>query len=245
MSDVGIVRELFRAVEAGDLEAVLACYDEEVEIREDHSLPYGGTYRGHDGAARHAAAFVETWGPFQGDAERDADPTLLAGPDGSVSALFRHRAVDRRHGARLDSAEVGVYRLRAGRIVRSQMFHEDTAALVRFLGHAAAPAPDTAPPMLLVADLAVRDPAAMGRYALEVQPLMARYGGRIAGVSAAGVDVLEGDWRPRLAVVHEWRSRADFDAFWRSDEYEPLRRLRHAACDSRIIVFEGVVPPSP
>jgi uncharacterized protein (DUF1330 family) len=98
-------------------------------------------------------------------------------------------------------------------------------------------------PMLLVAELTVTDPDAMLRYATEVQPVMARYGGRIVGVSATGAETLEGDWHPNLVVVHHWRSRADFDAFWSSEEYEPLRRLRHSACDSQIVIFDGFVPP--
>jgi uncharacterized protein (DUF1330 family) len=107
-------------------------------------------------------------------------------------------------------------------------------------------AEDTIPTgLLLVAELTVTDPKDMLRYATEVQPVMARYGGRIAGVSAAGAEVLEGDWRPQLIVVHTWRSRADFDAFWNSEEYEPLRQLRHSACDSRIAVFDAFIPPSP
>jgi uncharacterized protein (DUF1330 family) len=99
-------------------------------------------------------------------------------------------------------------------------------------------------PMLLVAELTVTDPEKLGRYATEVQPVMARYGGRITGVSVTGADVLEGDWHPQLVVVHQWRSRSDFDSFWNSEEYQPLKRLRHSACDSRIVVFDGIVPAS-
>lgn len=95
-------------------------------------------------------------------------------------------------------------------------------------------------PMFLVAELRVRDRDKLLRYAAEVQPLMARYGGQILATSAAGARVLEGDWEPDLLVVHRWRSQADFDAFWSSPEYEPIKQLRHEACDSRIAVFDGL-----
>jgi uncharacterized protein (DUF1330 family)/ketosteroid isomerase-like protein len=244
-NNVEVIGELFRAVQARDLQALLACYDEDVEIHEDSSLPYGGIYCGHDGAVRHAGAFLETWGPFQSDSEQLLDPTFLEGVDETVSVLFRHRAVDLGRGEHLDAAEVGVYNLRAGKIIRSQMFHEHTAELLRFLSDSGQTEAQVPTPMLLVAELTVTDPEAMLRYASEVQPVMARYGGRIAGVSATGPEVLEGDWHPQLIVVHHWRSRADFQAFWTSEEYKPLRHLRHTACESRIVVFDGVLPPSP
>jgi uncharacterized protein (DUF1330 family) len=98
--------------------------------------------------------------------------------------------------------------------------------------------------MCLVAELIVRDRDKLVQYASEVQPIMARYGGRIMGVSLGGARVLEGDWKPQLLVVHEWRSQADFNAFWESEEYQPVKRLRHEACDSRIVTFEGLPPPA-
>lgn len=94
----------------------------------------------------------------------------------------------------------------------------------------------------LIAELQVRDREKLLRYAAEVQPVMARYGGRILAVSAAGARVVEGDWNPGLLVIHEWRSQADFDAFWASEEYAPIRQLRHEACESRIVTFEGAAP---
>jgi uncharacterized protein (DUF1330 family) len=94
-------------------------------------------------------------------------------------------------------------------------------------------------PMYLVAELSVRDRDKLLQYAAEVAPLMTSYGGEILATSAAGVDVVEGDWVPDLLVVHRWRSLEDFDAFWESKDYAPIRALRHEACESRIVVFDG------
>lgn len=96
---------------------------------------------------------------------------------------------------------------------------------------------ETTDPMYLVAELTVHDREKLLRYAAAVQPIMARHGGRILGVSAGGARVVEGDWDPQLLVIHRWDSEAGFDAFWESPEYQPVKRLRHEACDSRIAVF--------
>lgn len=139
------VRRLFAAVEGRDLEGMLECYAADVEIHESGSLPYGGVYRGHTGAIRHAAAFVGTWGPFQTPDEHRLGATFLEADDGTVAASFRHRAVDAVAGRRIECPEVGVYELRDGRIVRSRMFHYDTGELTRFL-QAAQSSKETASP---------------------------------------------------------------------------------------------------
>jgi uncharacterized protein len=132
---VDVVRRLFAAVEARE-PYVLECYAEDVEIHEAESLPYGGTYRGHDGAARHIAGWRATWDRFQTERERRLDATFIAGGGDSVAVVFRHGAVDPRSGRRLDAPEVGLYEVRDGRVARSRMFHADTAALLRFLAEA-------------------------------------------------------------------------------------------------------------
>ena len=79
MSDeVEVVRCLFDAVERRDPEGVLACYAEDVEINEAAVLPYGGTYRGHQGAVAHAAGFLTAWNPYQGPTEIKLDPHIGA-----------------------------------------------------------------------------------------------------------------------------------------------------------------------
>ena len=142
MSDaMDVVRRLFAAVERRDREAVLACYAEDVEIHEAAVLPYGGTWRGLSGALAHAQGFRAAWDPYQGPDEVRLDPHLWGDASDTVCALFRHRAVNPERGTRLDAPEVGVYQVRDGKVVRSQMFHADSTAVVRFLTDAGSSPP--------------------------------------------------------------------------------------------------------
>jgi ketosteroid isomerase-like protein len=139
MSDeVQVVRRLFDAVECRDRDELLACYAEDVEITEAEVLPYGGTYRGHEGALAHALNFLTAWGPYQGPDEVKLDAQYWGDGAATVCVLFRHRAVDPNRAVRLDAPEVGIYQVQDGRVARSQMFHADSAAVAQFLADAAA-----------------------------------------------------------------------------------------------------------
>ena len=97
-------------------------------------------------------------------------------------------------------------------------------------------------PMHLIAEMRVKDPAKLLEYGRRVQPMMAAHGGEIVATSALGTRVMEGEWEAGLLVIHRWRSRAAFDGFWQSADYEPLLRLRHEACETRIVTFESEPP---
>jgi uncharacterized protein (DUF1330 family) len=91
--------------------------------------------------------------------------------------------------------------------------------------------------MHLIAQLtAISSPGDLRRYAVEVEPLMARHGGRIVAISSRS-DVVEGEPVEGIHVIHEWESRSAFDAFWTSPDYQPLKALRRGACDTRIVVL--------
>jgi ketosteroid isomerase-like protein len=143
MSEKGdLVRRLFKAVEARDAAAVVSCYADDVEIHEAESLPYGGVYRGRDGALRHWERVIDAWRPFQRDLRTNLSAVFVDGDGDTVAVLFRARGINA-SGDRFEAPEVGIYQVRDRRIVRSQMFHADTASVVRFLagegaGHAAA-----------------------------------------------------------------------------------------------------------
>ncbi len=97
-------------------------------------------------------------------------------------------------------------------------------------------------PFHLIAELDVHDPAKLVEYGRLVQPRMEAAGGEIVAVSAAGTQTREGEWNPSLLIIHRWRSRAAFEEMWNSEDYVPIRRLRHEAADSRIVTFESEPP---
>jgi ketosteroid isomerase-like protein len=134
--DVEVVRRLFTAVEERDFGGLLSCYSDDVEINEAAVLPWGGVWRGRDGVAAHAAEFMRTWGALQGPQELQLDAQFFSDGAGTVCAVFRHCGVDPASGACFDAPEVGVYQVRDGRVVKSQMFHADSAAVVAFLSNA-------------------------------------------------------------------------------------------------------------
>ena len=91
----------------------------------------------------------------------------------------------------------------------------------------------------VVADiLSVRDPAVFGEYREKVGATIERYGGQVRA-AAGKVDVLEGDRQPTLVVV-EFESPERARAWYDSDEYRPLKELRHRSADARLIIVEGV-----
>jgi ketosteroid isomerase-like protein len=134
--DIDVVRRLFAAVEDRDFDGLLACYSDDIEINEADVLPWGGVWRGPEGVAAHAAEFMRTWGTLQGPEEARLDAQFFADGAGTVCAVFRHRGADPVSGARFDAPEVGVYQVRGQRVVRSQMFHADSAAVTEFVRRA-------------------------------------------------------------------------------------------------------------
>jgi ketosteroid isomerase-like protein len=134
--DVDAVRRLFAAVEVRDFDGLLACYSDDVEITEADVLPWGGVWRGREGVAAHAKEFMRAWGTLQGPQEAQLDAQFFSDGAGTVCAVFRHRGVEPVTGARFDAPEVGVYRVRGDRVVSSQMFHADSAAVASFLSNA-------------------------------------------------------------------------------------------------------------
>ncbi|HEV8159084.1 MAG TPA: nuclear transport factor 2 family protein [Pyrinomonadaceae bacterium] len=123
------MRRLFEAVERRDLAEVLAAYDPKIVIREADTLPYGGVYQGYEGAQKHAAGYVQTWGNFQTADEQKMDAEFLDAGD-YVIVRWRQRAAN--GGQKFDSSAASVYKLRNGKIVESEMF-QDTAAVLQFL----------------------------------------------------------------------------------------------------------------
>src|SRR5215813_1828809 len=128
---LGTVRRMFEAVERRDARALLGTYADDIMITEAASLPYGGVYHGHHGAARHARGYIATWDHLQSVGDRRLEPLILQAGD-RVVVLWRQKAtaVDGRH---LDLPVVDVIELRNGKVGSLQMFPADTAKMLDFL----------------------------------------------------------------------------------------------------------------
>jgi ketosteroid isomerase-like protein len=129
--NVEIVRRLFKAVDDRDVEPMLEIYDPEVVIREAPSLPYGGEYHGHEGMVSHGLGYLATWDPVQNSAEQPLEPEFFESGE-HVFVRWRQRARGP-GGELLDLPALSRYRLRAGKVIESEMYQFDTAAILRFL----------------------------------------------------------------------------------------------------------------
>ncbi len=64
------------------------------------------------------------------------------------------------------------------------------------------------------------------------------------GVKTLVVDpepvIIEGDWKPRTVVVHEFPDMATLQEFYSSEEYAPLRAKRLRLSNAKVIAVNGV-----
>jgi uncharacterized protein (DUF1330 family) len=98
------------------------------------------------------------------------------------------------------------------------------------------------PEALQVTELDVRDPKGFAEYGRRVFPLMQEAGAEVLGVSLGELETVEGEERRTVWVVSRWPSREAFHSFFADDRYLPLKAVRHAAADARIVLFDAVRP---
>jgi uncharacterized protein (DUF1330 family) len=67
------------------------------------------------------------------------------------------------------------------------------------------------------------------------------HGGELVAHSHRSLQIIEGSWSPSLLVVHRWPGADAFRAFYDSEDYEPLKRLRHQSAESSIVLLDAAV----
>jgi ketosteroid isomerase-like protein len=128
MSNLEIVQRSYDAFERGDLAAVLADLDPEIEWHQAQGLPHGGLYRGRDEVSRNVfePLDAEWWSEFS------AVPDEFLDAGEQVVALGRYRGTAKGTGKFLDVPFVHVWTLRDGRATRFRQFL-DTAGWIEAL----------------------------------------------------------------------------------------------------------------
>ena len=94
-------------------------------------------------------------------------------------------------------------------------------------------------PAYVIAETDVHDQAQYDRYKAAAPETIAAYGGRY--VARGGeLEVLEGDWTPTRLVILEFDDLEAARRWYRSPEYEEVKRLREGAATMRFVAVEGV-----
>jgi ketosteroid isomerase-like protein len=123
--NVELVQGVYDAASRRDSAAVLALYDEEVELDNTRlHIVSGGVYRGHEGLR----AFFRQWNEAWESVDYQLDDLIDAGGDRVVSVVTRHGR-GRSSGAEVEVQVALVWTIRDGKVVRVVWFPTRDEAL--------------------------------------------------------------------------------------------------------------------
>lgn len=97
-------------------------------------------------------------------------------------------------------------------------------------------------PALLIADIEVRDLTAFSRYTAAAADVIKKFGGRYIALRGE-VKALEGDWNPRRIAIIEFKDMDTLNAFYESDAYQEISKVRWESADSRFVAIETLSQP--
>ena len=94
-------------------------------------------------------------------------------------------------------------------------------------------------PAYVIVDTFIHDAARYEDYKKLARPIAERYGGEYL-VRGAEIDLIDQElWSPTRIVVLRFDDRQAARAFLDSDEYAPVKAMRHRYADSTLFIVEG------
>jgi len=123
--DVQVLRSAYDAFARQDLPAVMEAFDDAIEWRGPDSLPFGGTYNGHEGVGAFFGTLPQYWHELSVEPEEfvDGGETIV------VIARIRGRAA----GGAYDERHIHLWRMRGGKALAFTEW-SDTARALQVLG---------------------------------------------------------------------------------------------------------------
>jgi uncharacterized protein len=122
-ANVELIRSGLDAYNRGDVEAVLANADPDIEFVPLRSLVVGGSYRGHEGIRRFFEDLGEEWEDFSIDNEEFRER------EDSVLLLGEFEAKGKASGMQVRSPVAWLFELRAGKVLRMRAYSSQDEAL--------------------------------------------------------------------------------------------------------------------
>ncbi|VAW02201.1 hypothetical protein MNBD_ALPHA01-1980 [hydrothermal vent metagenome] len=93
--------------------------------------------------------------------------------------------------------------------------------------------------MVILAE--IDDPEQFRHYVTAAAELVAKSGGEYLVRGGGESQCLEGDWPDGMRlVISKWPSMERARAFWHSDDYDKIKKLRHGHARVKIRLIEGV-----
>jgi uncharacterized protein (DUF1330 family) len=96
-------------------------------------------------------------------------------------------------------------------------------------------------PAYIISDLTIRDAKEIETYRTRAAASIAQHGGRYLA-RGGKIEVLEGNWTPRVIVMAEFPDMERARAWYRSPEYASALEIRDKALSRNLILVEGVAP---
>jgi ketosteroid isomerase-like protein len=127
--NVRLAREGFDAFNRGDVDAVLAMLDPEVEVFAAPEFPNSGTFHGHDGYLRWIGDWLEAWDRFVIEV-LEIEPV----GDDHVVSLVHQRGRGRGSGIEVAQDVAFMWKVRDGRAVRLHLYPDRDAAMAAVTG---------------------------------------------------------------------------------------------------------------
>ena len=122
--NVDLVRQSIEAYAAGDVDAYVEFFADDVEVFPDVSLPEAKPFRGREPFRRFVAEVAEGW---EGSATADIQEIFLVGE--RIVARADWGGKGRTSGIDLRSSLTSVYTFRDGQITKIEYFFDHTQAL--------------------------------------------------------------------------------------------------------------------
>jgi uncharacterized protein (DUF1330 family) len=89
-----------------------------------------------------------------------------------------------------------------------------------------------------LAHIDIHDPEEYQKYLDGAGEVFARYNGKYLAVDQ-DPEIVEGDWEHGRIILIRFESREDFDAWYRSGEYQEILKYRLSASKSNSLLIQG------
>ena len=91
----------------------------------------------------------------------------------------------------------------------------------------------------LLANITVNNPENYKEYVSKVKSVVEKFGGEYL-VRGGEMNIIEGDWPNERNIVIKFPSREKAMEWYNSEEYKPIRQIRHVNAVSNSVIVDGI-----